>query len=403
MKSFLQYINESKLNNTQWYFGNNRSKKLKLSQPQWYAPFFLTTDYNYAQDYSDYGVYLIDLKNESKINILDFSKITEVNKLNWPKILVDTIKNGNNDLNSIAYDLYDLAYNDGQNLTYITDSQQWKNCANYFKVKSANIMSQFKSISIWGTEKDHQFLLQMWKDIFDAKFNGFMHHEFGKEIIAIFTFKCIDKISVKPIHNILYENKQTYINKYYNEPELKSIVDKFWQIRHRLKAPQNDIDWWIKKPFNELKQFVLSFNASNKKERRESNYKQDAIENGAKLLDIKDGYEIWYVPTYEAMEILGRYYKGCSSKWCVASDDPEFWFDNHMDDEFILLIREHPQHNEFDKIALQMENHGRYYSQNEIIPWDLNNNDRTFTNDDLMHYAWLLFKDNGEVRDNYLD
>jgi hypothetical protein len=48
MKSFLQYINESKLNNTQWYFGNNRSKKLKLSWPQWYAPFFLTTDYNYA-------------------------------------------------------------------------------------------------------------------------------------------------------------------------------------------------------------------------------------------------------------------------------------------------------------------------------------------------------------------
>jgi hypothetical protein len=42
------------------------------------------------------------------------------------------------------------------------------------------------------------------------------------------------------------------------------------------------------------------------------------------------------------MEILGRYYKGCSAKWCVASDDPEFWFDNHMDDEFILLIREHP-------------------------------------------------------------
>jgi hypothetical protein len=48
--------------------------------------------------------------------------MTEVNKLNWPKILVDTIKNGNNDLNSIAYDLYDLAHNDGQNLTYINDS-----------------------------------------------------------------------------------------------------------------------------------------------------------------------------------------------------------------------------------------------------------------------------------------
>jgi hypothetical protein len=104
-------------------------------------------------------------------------------------------------------------------------------------------MSQFKPISIWGTEKDHQFLLQMWKDIFDAKFNGFMHHEFYKEIIAIFTFKCIDKISVKPINNFKWlkqnvnENKNEYLKKFQMEPEVKSIVDKFWQIKQRLKAP----------------------------------------------------------------------------------------------------------------------------------------------------------------------
>ena len=119
------------------------------------------------------------------------------------------------------------------------------------------------------------------------------------------------------------------------------------------------------------------------------------------------GYEIWYVPTYEAMEILGRYYKGISAKWCVASDDPDFWFDNHADDEFMLLIREHPKHDEFDKIALQMEHHGRYYSEDSIIPWDLENNDRTFDRDaidnseELVHYAWILFKDNGELRDHY--
>jgi hypothetical protein len=113
-------------------------------------------------------------------------------------------------------------------------------------------MSQFKPISIWGTEKDHQFLLQMWKDIFDAKFNGFMHHEFGKEIIAIFTFKCIDKISVKPVNNLLSEShissnnlkksqitegKQEYLKKYSNEPDVKTVVNQFWTIRQRLKAP----------------------------------------------------------------------------------------------------------------------------------------------------------------------
>ena len=119
-----------------------------------------------------------------------------------------------------------------------------------------------------------------------------------------------------------------------------------------MSAPQNDIDWWIKKPFADLKSFVLNYNPVNKKQRRDADYMQQATDNGAKLLGTRDGYEIWYVPTYEAMRILGRFYKGRSAKWCVASDDPEFWFDNHDEDEFVVLVREHPKNDEFDKIAL---------------------------------------------------
>jgi hypothetical protein len=44
-----------------WYFGNNRSKNLRIAKPEWYKPFFLTTSYKYAQDYADYGVYKIYL------------------------------------------------------------------------------------------------------------------------------------------------------------------------------------------------------------------------------------------------------------------------------------------------------------------------------------------------------
>ena len=127
------------------------------------------------------------------------------------------------------------------------------------------------------------------------------------------------------------------------------------------------------------------------------------------MLGTKDGYEIWYVPTYDAMVNLGRFYKGQSAKWCVASDDPDFWFDMHDEDEFVLLVREHPKYDEFDKVALQMRNHGRYYSEDEIVAWDLENNDDTFDNSvvdgaqDLIYYAWQLFKDNGEQREQYYD
>ena len=844
--------NESSLDKkSNWYFGNNRAKNLRLSPPKWDAPFFLTTNYKYAEDYSDYGVYKIELANQRDLNILDFNNEKEVQKLGWPEVLVDKIIKGRNDLNSLAYDLYLLASGeDKTRLMYIQDSDEWLDAALWFKDRSKDIFKLASLRGTWGSEKDHQFLLQMWKDIYDAGFDGFTHQEFGHKILALFDLKCIEKISVKPasktlnedshqfycidkndevvakcrnpigkigisiyddinavgigsfeifkpyrrmghaknvlkklvkklkskydlvycfvdkdnypalslyrqlgkvsnhlnangqyevvfwkapkdeqstsskniknlfdevvskykdifgfdlsymafkvdrqpvytngepcyeydedecagdwtslgwirlnpdmksvidrygvdwhgsddieeftkiiiahelahevwnniaddqfkedvlnearmqsfsttyldsvkpsrldeetfceylahqvvqqkkdisfpdeeiadlskqnhivthrvsddanrfnvgdivmpswgiayrvssklmldkvedspyvndltpqqlaflddfdeiavleldaqydppytldqikakypenIYNMLAndpvhkwraetgielihkepteeelnriwknwqlmsqdmkdisdkksvemfgctnaehynqlkalednlnENKATYLQKYRDESNVKSIVDMFWSIRNRLSAPQNDIDWWIKKPFNDLKSFVQNFDKSNKRQRRDANYKQQAIDNGAKLLDTKDGYEMWYVPTYDAMVAIGRFYKGRSAKWCVASDDPDFWFDNHEDSEFVVLVREHPQNDEFDKVAIEMMNHGRYYNEDDVIPWDLENEDWTFTNDSLMHEAWLLFKDNGETREQY--
>lgn len=92
-----------------WYFGNNRAENLKLSPPKWYSPFFLTTDYDYAEEYSDYGVYTMSLKDEVGSKILDFSKSSDTKKLHWPKILIDKICTGKSDLNGIAYDMYLLA------------------------------------------------------------------------------------------------------------------------------------------------------------------------------------------------------------------------------------------------------------------------------------------------------
>ena len=730
-------MNESSLDKkANWYFGNNRAKNLRLSPPKWDAPFFLTTSYKYAEDYSDYGVYKIELANQRDLSILDFSNKEEVQKLGWPEVLVDKILEGKNDLNSLAYDLYLLASGSTDDLMYIEDTDEWLDAAIWFQDRSEDIFKMVRSKGIWGSEKDHQFLLQMWKDIYDAGFDGFTHIEFGNKVLALFDLKCIDKISVKPIDRLLNEdiqsnnlnamindvlsaykqkfgydlsymkfkvdsqpvytngepcyeydedecagdwtslgwirlnpdmksvmarygvdwhgsddidqftkliiahelahevwnniaddqfkedvldearmqsfstkyldtvnpsvldmetfceylahqvvqqkkdisfpneeiaylskqnhivthrvsndanrfnvgdivmpswgiaykvsskliidkvedspyindltpqqlaflddfdeiavleldaqydppysleqikskypeniynmlandpvhkwraetgielihkepteeeldriwknwqlmpqdmkdisdkksiemfgctnaehynklkasedhlneNKATYLQKYKDESDVKSIVDIFWSIRNRLSAPQNDIDWWIKKPFNDLKSFVQNFDRSNKRQRRDANDKQQAIDNGAKLLDTKDGYEMWYVPTYDAMVAIGRFYKGRSAKWCVASDDPDFWFDNHEDSEFVVLVREHPQNDKFDKVAIEMMNHGRYYNEDDVIPWDLENEDWTFTDDNLIHEAWLLFKDNGETREQY--
>ena len=46
-----------------------------------------------------------------------------------------------------------------------------------------------------------------------------------------------------------------------------------------------------------------------------------------------------------------------------------------------------------------MSSHGRYYNEDNIISWDLENKDQTFTDDSLIKYAWQLFKDNGEQKE----
>lgn len=196
-----RHVNESRIDlKNIWYFGNNRKKDLKLQHPKWYSPLFLTSSFEYAEQYSDYGVYAIQLKAETSLKILDFSKSNETRRLKWPKILIDKIKEGNNDLNSIAYDMYILAYNQHGQLMYIEDNDQWRQAAEYFKKKSSHIFINVEiTSSFWGTEKDHEFLLQMWKDIYDAGFDGFTHVEFQSKIMALFNFNCIDRVSIKPV------------------------------------------------------------------------------------------------------------------------------------------------------------------------------------------------------------
>ena len=90
------------------------------------------------------------------MKILDFSKNNETRQLKWPKILIDKIREGRNDLNSIAYDMYILAYSTGDALMYIEDNAQWTQAAEYFKKKSKNIFVNVDiTSSVWGSEKDH--------------------------------------------------------------------------------------------------------------------------------------------------------------------------------------------------------------------------------------------------------
>lgn len=70
-------------------------------------------------------------------------------------------------------------------------------------------------------------------------------------------------LALKSANASLNEDKRTYMKKYGSEQSAADAVEKFWKIRHKLKAPLNDIDFWIKKPFSSLKDFVDTFDDRN--------------------------------------------------------------------------------------------------------------------------------------------
>ena len=200
----------------------------------------------------------------------------------------------------------------------------------------------------------------------------------------------------------LNEDKKTYLAKYQGMPDVKTVVDSFWKIKSRLHSPENDIDYWIKKPFKQLKDFVNSFSNKNKSERRSDACYQDAIYNGASLLEVKDGYEIWFVPNYETAKILGRNYKNRPTHWCISSDDPEYWFENYDLSNFIFLIRQIPVGDNLDKIAIEFEDGGRSFDRDQIATWDLNDNKNDdLVSDEMLHYCWELMRERDLHREMY--
>ena len=141
-------------------------------------------------------------------------------KLHWPKKLVDEIQTGKSDLNSIAYDMCILAGYSGGQLWRLSHGAQWEQIARDFNRRSRHIEETIPTNSKWATEKDHRFILQMWKDIYDAGFDGFTHIEFGKRILALFDFKCISKISTNRVDKPLDESKD-------NEEDMGEVSDGY--------------------------------------------------------------------------------------------------------------------------------------------------------------------------------
>jgi len=125
------------------------------------------------------------------------------------------------------------------------------------------------------------------------------------------------------------------------EEEFKPILDNFLtNIRVKIQAPNNDINFWFKKPFEEFKSFIENYR-SNTEKKTEQKYKAQKTKDGkGKKIKETENYELWQVDSYEAAKELGRFYKGYSTHWCISTDNPEFWESYYIDENlrFYFII-----------------------------------------------------------------
>ena len=92
----------------------------------------------------------------------------------------------------------------------------------------------------------------------------------------------------------------------------EETAQKFFKLKPRIKSPQNDLYYWLKKEPVELQDFLNDLESTKSKTQIEREAKQ-----GAKLLYNKNGWKIYRIDTYEAATYYGK-----NTKWCISGNYP---------------------------------------------------------------------------------
>lgn len=90
----------------------------------------------------------------------------------------------------------------------------------------------------------------------------------------------------------------------------QELASRFFAIRNKLKAPENDLYYWIKnKTVNELEQTVS--NIENTKSNTQ--IRKETAEQGAELVCETEHWKVYHITTYEAAQAYGR-----DTHWCIT-------------------------------------------------------------------------------------
>ncbi len=141
----------------------------------------------------------------------------------------------------------------------------------------------------------------------------------------------------------LLEYNRSDFKKWANNDEL---VNKFLQMRNKLKAPENDMGYWVNpkngKSPDDLNNFLDNYKSNTQK-------RTDA-KAGAKNVYEDDNWMCFKIETYDAAKFYGS-----GSKWCITGRYPghesrgEEYFNSYLRNNYkgyYVVINKHPEDKE---------------------------------------------------------
>jgi hypothetical protein len=93
----------------------------------------------------------------------------------------------------------------------------------------------------------------------------------------------------------------------------EDLANRFLAVKNRLKAPENDLYYWIKNKTPEDLELAIS-NLENTKTKTQA--KKDLAEAGAELISETEHWSVYHITTFEAAQKYGR-----DTKWCITGID----------------------------------------------------------------------------------
>lgn len=135
------------------------------------------------------------------------------------------------------------------------------------------------------------------------------------------------------------------------------LADLFFKQKQRLKSPENDIYYWLKKSPEELEDRLKDLSSTQTRKQ-----KSDTAREGAELVAENDYYKVYHITTYEASVKYGKHTQWCisgSKRWSNGERGEEY-FNNYTSKgvQFYFFI---PKTDENEKYAIAFTPQNKRY------------------------------------------